>query len=419
MDKLIVWLFQTGEQLPIEKNIRKMRNSLIAKKLVERGHTVCWWASCFEHQRKIMLSESDKEIHVSPNFTIRLLKGFGYKKNVSISRYIDHYLVSRKFRIYSRNLSKPDVIIASTPCYHLAYEAACYAEKMGIPLLVDIQDVWPDIFLDRIVNPVLKRLGRLVLAADFAKVVSLLRKADGLIAMSNGILKWGLNKIGREHNKWDRAFFLGYKSPYRLPKIESRTTVPDWLKGREKQKLFIFLGTFGISYELDLVVQAADRFHKSGETGICFVLAGRGEKYESIRKQVKALPNVVLPGWIGDDEIRNLLQSGWTGLVCCKSVLDAMPNKCFEYLSADLPLISSLEGEMAELIDHYKIGMNYLPGDLEGLCQCIEYLTNDPVRHDEMAKNAYEFFKNFGDADKIYDEYAKHIERLVQYKNSA
>lgn len=409
-----VWLFQTGEQLPIEKSVRKMRNSLLAEKLLRRGHTVYWWASCFEHQRKIMIAEGEEEVHISPNFTIKLLRGCGYKKNVSVSRYIDHYLVSRKFRMYSKGFAKPDVIVASMPCYHLAFEAARYAKKKGVPLLVDIQDLWPDIFLDRIANRVLTRLGRVVFAVDYARVTSLLRNADGLIAMSNGILKWGLNKIDRAPCKWDRTFFLGYKCPFENPGNRTQTPVPKWLKGIETQKLFIFVGTFGISYELELVVKAARRFHESGNTDVCFVLAGTGEKYQSICKQAEELPNVVLPGWIGKSEIEVLLQKGWAGLVCCRSVENAMPNKCFEYLSSGLPLVSSLEGEMAELIEEHCIGLNYWPGDVQRFCECIETLAYNTELRNKMLENASQFYREYGDADRIYGAYAEHIERLVE-----
>jgi glycosyltransferase involved in cell wall biosynthesis len=109
----------------------------------------------------------------------------------------------------------------------------------------------------------------------------------------------------------------------------------------------------------------------------------------------------------------------YAGLVPCQSVKDAMPNKPFEYLSVGLPLINSLEGEMAELIDQHGFGLNYFPGDLEGLCVCIERLAADRGLHDEMSRKSLEFFKKYGDADKIYDEYAKHIEMIAEKcKNS-
>lgn len=414
-----IWFFQTGEPLPIKKGVRKMRTAILADKLLERGHKVLWWASAFEHQQKRLIFERDKTFSVSPEFKIRALHGCGYHKNVSLGRYINYQIVALKFRSQSNKFPKPDVMVVSMPDYLLAYEAACYAKKNNIPFIVDIRDLWPDIFLDRFKSMGLCCAGKMALAIDFARLTFLLKNADSLVAVSKGILQWGLNKIGRPGSQFDKVFYLGYKNSNAKSQInvDESLGVPEWLKGREDQKVFVFIGTFGVSYELELIIEAAKRFSRSGRTDICFVIAGTGEKSDIVRKKAAGLQNVVLPGWIGEKEINALLKMGFAGLVPCRSVKDAMPNKPFEYLSTGLPLINSLEGEMADLIDQHKFGMNYLPGDLDGLCLCIKRFADDADLHDKMSRNALDFFEKFGDADKIYDGYSEFIEGLIECKD--
>jgi glycosyltransferase involved in cell wall biosynthesis len=177
--------------------------------------------------------------------------------------------------------------------------------------------------------------------------------------------------------------------------------------------MFLFIGTFGVSYELELILEVAKRFEGSGRSDIFFLLAGTGEKDDLIKRKALGAKNVSLPGWIGQKEIGALLATAWAGLVPCRSVENTMPNKPFEYLSAGLPLISSLEGEMAELIDQNKLGLNYLPGDLEGLYCCIQRMASDIELHEEMSKNALGFFKAHADADKIYEGYCDLVESLA------
>ena len=411
-----IWLMQTGEPLPIRDGIRKMRIAVLADKLLERGHEVLWWASAFEHQRKVMLSRTDRNFDISERYIVRVLSGCKYRKNISLSRYLNYLIVAFKFRVQSKKYPKPDVIVASMPDHLLAYEAARYAKKNNIPFIIDIRDLWPDIFLDRFKAMGLHGVGKIALSLDFARLTFLLKNADSLVAVSKGYLKWGLDKIGRPESLFDKVFYLGYKnSNARNPADEDeRFGVPDWLKGREDQKVFVFIGTFGVSYELELILEAAKRFEKSGRNNICFILAGTGENFDLIRQKAAGLQDVVLPGWIGEKEISALLKMGYAGLLSyIKDAPQGLPNKPFEYLSAGLPLIGSLEGEMAGLVDQHGFGLNYLPGDLEGLCACIERVTDDAKLHDEMSKNALKFFERHGDADKIYDEYAGHIERLV------
>jgi glycosyltransferase involved in cell wall biosynthesis len=285
-----------------------------------------------------------------------------------------------------------------------------FARSIGIPFLVDIRDLWPDTFLNSLKGWILPKLGRIALIFDFAKLSLLLRESDGLVAMSNGCLEWGLNKIHKSSSEWDRVFYHGYKRNTGQYCNNNVSHLGEF----GKKKIFLFVGTFGNSYELRLIVDAAKLFYKERKKEILFFLAGAGEQYERLRSEIDNLDNVLLSGWISAEDIRNLLTISWVGMVPCRSVRNAAPNKVFEYLSAGLPLISSLEGEMAELINRYRIGLNYQPGDLEGLYECIEILRKDSELRNKMSLNASQFFSEFGDADKIYVEYAEHIERLVK-----
>src|SRR5574341_243598 len=140
-----VWLIQIGETLPLVSNIRKLRTALLADKLITKGHSVLWWASAFDHLQKKWISKQETEVKISNNFTIKLLKGIGYKRNVSIRRFIDHRIIAKRFRELVSAESRPDIIVASLPSHDLAYEAVMYANKNNIPIIVDIRDPWPDI----------------------------------------------------------------------------------------------------------------------------------------------------------------------------------------------------------------------------------------------------------------------------------
>jgi hypothetical protein len=75
---------------------------------------------------------------------------------------------------------------------------------------------------------------------------------------------------------------------------------------------------------------------------------------------------------------------------------------------------------MADLIDQHQIGLNYNPGDAEGLYRCIEILLEQPELYEQIARNAATFFNEYGDAEKIYADYADHIEKIgnVKQKNT-
>lgn len=406
-----IWLVQIGEPLPLKPDVRLLRTGILAEVLAERGHDVLWWVSAFEHQSKRMLLERDQTVTVGERIRMLALKGCGYRSNASVSRYIDHLQIASQFRRRAPEMPRPDAVVVSMPCHHLAYEAVRYAVRRDIPVLLDIRDLWPDFFLSRLPGAALKKLGRLLLWWDFSLLRRQLRAADGILAVSESFLRWGLERAGRDAGKWDRVFYLGYK-PAAAP--SSSDALPTWLREREGQKLLVFIGTFGLTYEADLLVEAARRLAAAGRKDICFVLAGEGERSAQIREQARGLPNVVMTGWIGAEAINALMRRGWAGMLPYVSCApQSIPNKPIEYLSAGLPVISSLEGELGDLIRAHGFGMTYRAGDLDGLCGCIEKLADDTRGREAMSAAALAFFKAKGDANLIYSDYASHIEMLV------
>ena len=299
-------------------------------KLIERGHNVFWWASAFEHQQKKWVADKNQDFQVNSNFIIRVLHGLGYRENISLSRYIDHWIVALKFRVESKNEHKPDIIIVSTPCYLLAYESMRFAIRDGIPYIVDIRDLWPDIFIEPLKKIGLEHIGRIAIFFDSWKLKRLLVKADALIAISGGCLSWGLKKAGRARKGLDRVFYHGYK---KNKKNADKVFCPKYERFKTK-KIILFVGTFGASYELKLILKAARKFQNDNEKGICFILAGTGDQFDELKKASFGLKNVMLSGWISNEEIGQLLNIALAGIVPCKSVENALLTK---YSSTFLP----------------------------------------------------------------------------------
>lgn len=413
-----IWLLQIGEPLPIDAGVRKMRTALLADELVRRGHSVLWWASTFEHQTKRMLYDRDAEIVINDKYTIRMLKGISYSRNVSLRRYLDQKMVARKFRTASRSVPPPDVILASMPTYELAHEAVTYAKARDIPVIVDVRDLWPDIILDRF-GGWKKTLVSYFLRGDFRKVRDLLSAANALTAMSDGVLNWALNYADRDRSEWDRVYHHAYESSRHHEPEKGAEAKSDYLNELKGKKLCTFMGTHGLSYELMLVMDVAERFHSEhGYNDVHFIIAGLGENTAMLKDRAKSLSNVTFPGWLKADEISKLLRESYLGIVPCKSVRDAYPNKAIEYLSAGLPIVSSIEGELAALIDKERLGFNYSAGNAEGLYQEVKRLVDNVDARDDMSRAAMAVFEQKFDARRVYGEYVSYIEGFVSSQRS-
>lgn len=181
----------------------------------------------------------------------------------------------------------------------------------------------------------------------------------------------------------------------------------------EGKLVFTFIGTFGHSYELELVAMAAKHFEKRCPE-IAFVLVGEGHQREALSRNYGGLENLHLVGWKDTREIAGILFRSHVGLVPCRSLPDTVPNKPFEYFAAGLPILSSLEGEMAEIIQHHGLGLSYPAGDLSEFINTIEKVRQDRASLDRWSQNAKREFERLFNSDTIYPEFALHVENVVK-----
>ncbi len=394
-----------------------MRTWMLAEKLVERGHQVTWWASTFSHQRKTLLFDRDCEFEIKPRFNIRLLHAGTYKSNFSFKRYLHHRRLAKKFRKNSRHCIQPDIIVCGLPIIHVAYEATVYANLQGIPIVIDVRDLWPDTIVDRFSDS-LQRIARCLLRGDFARTKELLKRANSIVAISEGCLNWALNHEKRSRREEDKVFYTGYPDLVQFRGLIQNNMllsekIRKFVHTAERKRVFLFVGSFGFSYELQLVCDVAEQLAKNGHSGIYFAIAGDGEQSKALTQRVRSLPNLSLLGWINEHEIRYLLKFSHAGLVPCKSVVDAMPNKVFEYFSAGLPILSSLEGEMEEIIKEKEVGFSYRCGDVQGLYRHVLRLAEDAKLRNIMGANARKLFEERFSEKVVYSNYSDHIERIV------
>lgn len=403
-----VWLIQLGEILPIKLGARKMRTALLADELTKRGHSVLWWASAFEHLTKTWVCHSDTEYVLSDKSKIIALKGIGYKKNVSVQRFIEHKILARKFGKAIFSQPKPDIIIASIPTYDLAYVAAGFAKKNDLPILIDIRDPWPDIFIEHIPS-FLRGIAKTLLYREFMLTKRALMSATAIVSMMEILLNWGLKYAGRRITWKDTVFYLGYK---RDTSCNDGKRIEEMFQRIGNKFIVSFIGSFAEYHDPSILVQCAAKLQT--EKDIHFVLAGDGELMSEIRRRAKPLKNLTLTGWLNQSEINSLLRHSDVGVCTTKHSANFFPNKAFMYFSADLPVISAFQGEMKEVMEKYKIGMCYPPNDLDKLISCIKELYNNTGMYKKMSMNVRNVFDDVFDANEIYKRYVDHIERIVQ-----
>lgn len=414
------WVLCTGEPLPIDPGVpRLLRAGLLCERLVREGYDVDFWSSNFDHftKRHRLASTGTEVRELGPGHQLRLLPSSGYARNVSLARVRDHAQVGRAFLAAAEGLSRPDVVVASMPTIDLASAAATYAAARAIPVVLDLRDLWPEIFhMDRPfpVGPAIR-----LLSSGWSRQLNRsLRAASAVVGITEEFVEWGCRRSGRVRRpEVDLALPLGYPPATAPTAAEAEAERSLVASGALRPGAFqlAFLGSVSHRMDLDTLCAAAVR---AGEQGLPLhvVVAGSGEALKGLQDAYGS-PNVKFLGRVDQTVLRAILRTSRAGVVPYRNSLDfrmSIPNKAIEYLAYGLPVLTSLEGSLARLVSERALGQTYVEGDPESLLGRVkEYLT-DPALRDLHAQNARSTFDASFSTDVVFGKYVDLLERLIR-----
>ncbi|MCD6304259.1 MAG: sugar transferase, partial [Planctomycetes bacterium] len=417
-----VWLVKIGESIPHVDgpDVRPMRTAMLAEHLVAAGHDVTWWASAFCHARKTFRARRDEIVTINDSYRVYLMKAHGYRASRSPGRIIDHVALARRFGRLAREQPAPDIIVASMPTPGLARAAVEYGRSRGAALVVDLRDMWPDCYVEQAPPGMRPLVWLAARPADRALRVAC-SQADAVIGITEPFVRWGLAKAGRSPGPLDRAFPLAPPECTAAEGEDVEAARRRWIergldeKRLRETQLACFFGYLGGRYELQTVIAAAELLQRRGADWT-FVLCGDGQNLPRYRRLARGLPNVLLPGWVDLADIRSMMRLASVGLapyISSTSFRMSIPNKIIEYLCGSLPVVSSLEGLVAEMLAENDCGVTYRLGRPERLAGILAELADRPERLEGMSANARRLYEERFSAEKVYGEMVRHLERIA------
>lgn len=411
-----VWLITIGEPIFHPNNtLRLHRTGILAKYISENtDHEVTWWTSAFNHFTKVHLYDQDTHVQVNSNLKMIALYGNGYQKNISFDRITDHKQIADKFKKAALLEEIPDIIVAAFPTLGLCKAAIEYGKNNSIPVLIDYRDMWPEVFVDVLPKP-LQIAGKLILKNLFKQTNQVFASSNGLIGITEEFLGLALDKINRQKNENDAVFELGYLENQFTEQQFTEATEFWFEKGIKKDHhiKICFFGTLGHQFELETIVKAAPDLDKDN---IQIILCGSGDKLNLLKAMSGKSKNIFFPGYMTAAQIAALMKISDFGLCPYKdkeAFLNSIPGKAIEYMTAGLPLISSLgEGVLGRYVDRHNLGINYSPVSKNDFVKAVRQVAKTISDKDKIRiRKLYE--ANFK-AENIYAKYLNHLEHVVE-----
>jgi len=354
-----VLLVNALEKLPGE-NFRDQRYTFLYEMLKPHADVI-WFSSDFHHWSRSrrtpqMLPPQDRA-------NVRLIRTLAYQRNVSLRRLVSYFALSVATLWNLLRLEhKPHAIVCMGPAEQMFF-VTLYGRLAGVPVLIDVIDPWPDVYLKGF-PPRWRWLGHIVMAPYFLLSALTFALSTRVTAVSDTYLEWARQR-GRRN---DRAAFQRYYLGARNDQFDVGS-VPE----AQDPLVCLFAGQFGFSYDVELILDAAEQLQRAGRRDIRFILCGAGDKQEEVSRRARQLSNVELHGWLSPAELNAVGARSHVGLCCYRvTATQSIPTKIFDYFSMGLYVVSSLAGEAGAMLREHEIGRSYRAGDVEDFVRCLE-----------------------------------------------
>jgi glycosyltransferase involved in cell wall biosynthesis len=423
---LTVWLVNPFDDIPGE-DLPPLRYWTLARILAARGHDVTWWSGTWSHRRKAVRAVP-LGIREDEGFSVRLVATPPYTKNVSIARLRSHREFGRTFErlaneaVASRQLERPDIIVASLPPLESPEAALRLARRMDATLVVDVQDLWPETFERLVPGPafIRKPLTSLLFGGMHRRRRELLAAADGTSTATHTYADTVLRDAPTDrprHVCYVGAYLQEFAAPPRaidpVPPAGGATTAA---AATFEPIQCVYAGSLGTGQDLDALVAAARALSTAGTRAVLHV-AGTGPLEPMLRAAAAAQRGsceLQVHGLLPRGGYVKLLASCDVGLVLVKpESLVAVPNKAADYAAAGLALVNALPGELAGLIETHAAGVSYAAGDGGSLARAITDLAADRRRLLALRAGARRLAAAAFDRESTYPAFVDWLETLT------
>jgi glycosyltransferase involved in cell wall biosynthesis len=409
-----VWILQTGEPLHIDTNgLRPMRAMNLANKLVENGHEVVLWSSNFDHFSKSFRADNVQSFCVSHNLEIKLIQSTGYKSNIGFARLVDHIQMAINLLKQLKRQSLPDIAFIGYPPIETAWIMTRWCKKRNIPVLLDVKDAWPEIFIRGLPN-IFKFLGKILSRPYTIMMKNTFRSVAGFCSPSELFLDWSLKNSNRGKNFFDIVVPLTTPKPiFSKAEMEEATNWLD-LQGIDPNTgpIISFIGSINSAFDFNTIIKAA------AGSNFQFVIAGNGPNFNEIKSRTLGLSNFFMPGWLTQCQALILAQQSLLMIAPLRNLADFkmnIPNKFFDYMSYGKPIVTSISGFPGDFVTKNQIGFQY-SNDIEGsLDKLLLNLLGQPRLIEEFSSNSKAIFISQFSYDIVYQRLVEH---LVSIKNT-
>jgi colanic acid biosynthesis glycosyl transferase WcaI len=302
-------------------------------------------------------------------------------------------------------ISRPDVVIGSSPQLLVALAGWWLAWTKGVPFVFEVRDLWPESLA----------------AVGAGGEGSALHRTLGLIA---GFLYRRSTRIAVVTPAFQDHLIRYWQVPAeRISVVENgvetelfRPCPPAILPGTEGKFVVCYIGTMGMAHGLETLIAAAELLREDFPQAV-FLMIGEGAEKERIVELARArhLSNIIFLGQQPRDQIPAYIAGADVCLVMLKKselFKTVMPTKLLEYMACEKPVVVAVDGQARKLVEESSSGVFVEPGDSQALANSIRALASDAAARQKMGSNGREYIVRHLSREQTARTYIEVLEKL-------
>ncbi|MFN7946759.1 MAG: glycosyltransferase family 4 protein [Blastocatellia bacterium] len=309
---------------------------------------------------------------------------------------------------------RPEVVVGTSPQFFCAVSAYLLSVLKRVPFVFEVRDIWPQsaIELGALKNRLIiraleaiemlmyRRAALIVIVAESTKPYLLAKgiPADRIALIPNGIDPQYLEQARAANGDSVRA--------------ES---------GLQDKFIVSYIGTHGMSHALDTVLQAAAQLRD--DATIHFLFVGEGAEKDRLRQMAAELhlDNVTFLKEQPRERLLDFYRASDASLVPLRRLdifKKVLPSKIFELMGTGSPIICSVEGEAAALIQRAESGLCIEPENAAALVAAIRQLRADASLRAQLGAAGERFVKARFLRSVLAEKYVAALQTAISGRHS-
>lgn len=303
-------------------------------------------------------------------------------------------------RIFS---DKQLIIIASSPQLPAAFIAFLISKIFRKKLIFEVRDLWPQVLIDQ--GGFSEKNWQVMIFRLMEKF--LYTCSYKIVVLSKGAIKY-VKKRGAKSVE-----FIPNGPDTEIFNIENLNSNKKYKKSN-KYFTILYAGAHGEANDLENILEAAKYLNNER---ILFIFLGDGICKKDLIKKANGMSNIIFEEPIPKKEMPYKIASCDALIISLKDIplyrYGVSPNKLYDAYALGKPVISTIEGEVNDEINHYNLGVTAKPGDPLMLSKQIKKLYfMDVNKRKEMGQNGLILCKKIYSRAKTNKLYFKIIKRI-------